>query len=278
MIISITDTFKMNDGVEIPGFGLGVYRAQVGDETYNSVRMALDIGYRHVDTAAIYGNEEDVGKAVKDSGIPRDELFITTKLWPLDFADAEIALNISLKKLGMDYVDLYLLHWPGINEALIFSAWEKISVLKSKGLIRSIGVSNFFPEKLKVLISETGIVPSNNQIQLHPWYQQLDTQEFCKANDITITSWGPIFHGYLSEEPLMEELGEKYDRTPAQVTLRWHIQNEIIIIPKSVRRERLEENTKLFDFSITPEDMERINALNCGKCFGPDPYTFSGKI
>jgi len=278
MIHSITDTFKMNDGVKIPGFGLGVYLTKVGEETYNSVRMALDIGYRHVDTAALYENEEDVGKAVCDSGIPREELFITTKIWPLDFADAEKALDISLKKLGMEYVDLYLHHWPGTDKDLRLQAWNTLSTLKSKGLIRSLGVSNYLVSHLKELIDETGIVPSNNQIQLHPWFPQKEVQDFCKANDISITSWGPIFHGHLNEEPLMKELGEKYGRTPAQVTLRWHVQNEIIIIPKSIRKERLEENSKLFDFSIEPEDMERIDALSCGRYFGPDPMTFSGKL
>jgi diketogulonate reductase-like aldo/keto reductase len=278
MIQSITDTFKMNDGVGIPGFGLGVYLTKVGEETYNSVRMALDIGYRHIDTAAFYENEEDVGKAVSDSGVSRDEVFITTKIWPLDFTDAEKAFNKSLKNLGTDYIDLYLLHWPGTNADSIISAWNTLAKLKEKGLIRSMGVSNFLAEQLSELIDKTGIVPSNNQIELHPWYPRLDLQDFCKANDITVTAWGPIFHGHLSDEPLMKELGDKYNRTPAQVTLRWHVQNEIIIIPKSIRKERLEENAKLFDFSIQPEDMAKINALNSGKHFGPDPLTFSGVI
>jgi diketogulonate reductase-like aldo/keto reductase len=278
MINSITDTFKLNDGVEIPGFGLGVYLSKAGEEAYNSVRIALDLGYRHIDTAALYYNEEDVGKAVRDSGIPRDEIFITTKLWPLDFGDAEIALNMSLSKLGMEYVDLYLLHWPGTNKDLRCLAWDKVVKLKSKGLIRSIGVSNFLEEHLNEVIEKTGVVPSNNQIELHPWYPQLEMRDFCKAKDITVTSWGPIFHGHLDEEPLVAELGEKYGKTPAQITLRWHIQNEVIIIPKSTRKERIEENAKLFDFSLLPEDMERINALNSGKHFGFDPLTFSGKF
>jgi len=278
MIHSITDTFKMNDGVEIPGFGLGVYLTKVGEETYNSVRMALDIGYRHVDTAALYENEEDVGKAVRDSGIPREELFITTKIWPLDFEDAEKALETSLKKLGLEYVDLYLHHWPGTDKDLRLRAWNTLSTLKSKGMIRSLGVSNYLVSHLNELIDETGIVPSNNQIQLHPWFPQNEVQDFCRSKDISITSWGPIFHGHLDEEPLMKELGEKYGKTPAQVTLRWHVQNETIIIPKSIRKERLDENSKLFDFSVEPEDMIRIDALNCGRYFGPDPMTFSGKI
>jgi len=278
MIDSLKGTYKLNDGKQIPGIGLGVFRVEDGQEIYDNVREALDIGYRHIDTAALYHNEAGVGKAIRESGVPREDVFLTTKLWPLDFERTQDAFDESFKKLGTEYIDLYLLHWPGVNEDLRYRAWDTLLELREKGLIKSAGVSNFMAHHLEHMIEKTGVVPVNNQIELHPWHQQREVCRYCRANNITITAWGPIFHGHLAEEPLMTELGEKYGKSPAQVTLRWHIQNGIIIIPKSSKKERLIENTELFDFEIQPDDMERINALDGKKQLGFDPLVFDGDL
>ena len=276
MINTISEAIRLNDGNSMPGFGLGVYKAKAGEETYSTVMTALELGYRMIDTAAFYNNEEDVGKAVRDSGIPRNEIFIATKLWPQYFNNAETEFNESYNKLGLDYIDLYMLHWPGLDEKLRYSAWETILKYKEKGMIRSAGVSNFLAEQLEEMTQKTGVTPVNNQVELHPWNQQREVRKYCQENGITVTAWGPIFHGHLNEEPVMAEIGQKYGKSPAQVTLRWHIQNGVIAIPKSSNKERLTENILLFDFSLLPEDMELIDSLDGKTRFGASPLVFDG--
>ncbi len=278
MIKSIAETVVLNNGVQMPGFGLGVYLAKAGEEVYRAVRSALDAGYRLIDTAAYYFNEQDVGKAVRDSGIPREQIFITTKLWPLAFADARTAFEQSLQLLDSDYVDLYLMHWPGTDEDVRLRGWEVMQELSANGLIRACGVSNFYVNHLEHLAAHSGAVPTNNQIELHPWQQQKEIREYCAAHGISITAWGPIFHGHLTEEPLVEELAQKHGKSAAQVTLRWHIQKGINIIPKSVHEARIRENADLFDFALSEQEMAQIDALDGKGAFAFDANTFNGVV
>ncbi len=268
----------LNNGVDMPCFGLGVFRAQPGDEVYNAVRWALDYGYRLVDTAAMYENEQDVGRAIRESGLPRESVFVTTKLWINDFDDVEAALDKSLKALGMDYVDLYLQHWPGTDAGRRHKVWDDMLEQAAKGKIRACGVSNYMQDQLEQLIDQTGVAPTNNQIEIHPWHQQSALREYCANMRISVTSWGPIFHGHLSEVPLMAELGEKYGKTAAQVTLRWHVQQNINLIPKSVNKDRILENAQIFDFELSTEDMQKIEALDGRVSFAFDPHIFNGDV
>lgn len=276
MIQSISERIEIANGVQMPGLGLGLYKAEAGEEVYNAVRFALDAGYRHIDTATFYYNEQDVGHALKDSGVPREEIFVATKLWPTDFENAQKIFETSLQALGGGYIDLYMLHWPGTDEALRYKAWDVLLQLKEEGLIRAAGVSNFLASQLEDMKQKTGTLPANNQVELHPWHQQRELRNYCAKNGISVTAWGPIFHGHLGEEPLMEEIGNKYGKSAAQATLRWHIQNDIVIIPKSVKKERILENADLFDFKLSDEDIKRINELDGKHHFAWNPATFDG--
>jgi diketogulonate reductase-like aldo/keto reductase len=273
----INDVRMLNDGNKIPRVGFGTYKASPED-AYQSVRDALEIGYRHIDTATFYENEADVGRAIKESSVPREEIFITTKLWPTDFPRASETFDNSLKLLGLDYLDLYLVHWPGSKTDVRHKVWDMMLGKKEQGKLHSLGASNFAVNHLEDIIAYSGVKPVTNQIEMHPFKMQPEVREYCEAQDIAITSWAPIFQGKLSEAPLMEELGAKYGKTPAQVTLRWHLQHGFIIIPKSTHKERILENTKLFDFEITDEDMKKIDALNRNKGMGRgvDNQTFDG--
>ncbi len=279
MTRDINTAQEIKRGVLMPRFGLGVFRALPGDEVYNSIRWALDMGYRLIDTAAMYENEEDVGRAVRDSGLPREDIFVTTKLWIDDFDDAKSALEASLKRLGMDYVDLYLMHWPGTDESRRLRAWEAMLEQGSSGKIRACGVSNFMQDQLEQLMAGVGEVPANNQIELHPWHQQRELRKFCEAKGISVTSWGPIFRGHISEVPVMAEIGEKYGKSAAQATLRWHIQQgDINLIPKSVHKERIEQNMQIFDFELSEEDMAIIDAMDGRVSFAFDSHIFNGEL
>ena len=263
--------------VSMPVVGLGLYKSSPEhDETYNAVRWALDIGYRHLDTASFYRNEAEVGRALRDSGIARESVFITTKLWMDDFTRCRNALEDSLKRLGTDWVDAFLLHWPGADESARFMAWEEILRMQQEGKIRCPGVSNFLTHHLDELINHFGTVPAINQIELHPWRQQRDNAAYCAGKGIQVVPWGPIFHGHLAEEPLMAEIAEKYSVTPSQATLRWHLQKGYMIIPKSVHRERILENAQLSGFVLSRGDMERIDALDGKGRFARNEDTFMG--
>lgn len=279
MIQNLQDKIQLLNDVQMPAVGLGLYKsAPENNETYNAVRIALDVGYRHIDTAAFYRNEGEVGRALKDSGVPREEVFITTKLWLNNFNRAREAFEESLKLLRVDYIDAYLFHWPGTDAKARYRAWETMLKQQQKGAVRCAAVSNFLPHHLEDLISRFGMVPPINQVELHPWRQQRDNVAFCREKGIQIVSWGPIFHGHLEEEPLMKEIGAKYGVSPARATLRWHLQKGIVIIPKSVHRERIAENAQLFDFALSDEDMLRIDALDGKKRFARDEDTFDGNL
>ncbi len=264
---------ELNDGQRMPQIGLGVWQAKGGEEV-DAVRYALTAGYRHIDTAAIYKNEQGVGKALAETTIPRSELYITTKLWNDDIrsGNARAALQQSLEKLGLEYVDLYLLHWP-VEGGI--AAWRTMEQMQSEGLIRSIGLSNYMPEHIAELVAETDVVPAVNQIEFHPYNQQQDVLDACAKLDVVITAWSPLMQGKFMQESLFSEIARSYNKTAAQVLLRWDIQRGVVTIPKSVHKSRIEENYNVFDFSLTEREMEQINALDRkdGR-FGPDPRNF----
>jgi diketogulonate reductase-like aldo/keto reductase len=264
----------LNNGVQIPQVGLGVWKAS-NSEAEQAVSWALETGYRLVDTAALYGNEEGVGKAVRSSGVPRQDIFVTTKLWNADqgYDNALRAFDTSIGKLGLDYVDLYLIHWPMPAHPQYKETWKAFVRLYEEKRVRAIGVSNFQPDHLQDLLSSTDIVPAVNQIELHPYLQQHETREICTQHDIQVESWSPIggSHGNVLADPVIGKLAGKYGKSPAQIVLRWHVQSGLVVIPKSTHKERIIENISLFDFELTDEDMSALAALDKGTRFGPDP-------
>ncbi|MFK0172994.1 aldo/keto reductase [Streptomyces sp. NPDC090306] len=266
----------LNNGVEMPQLGFGVWQVP-DDEAERAVATALEAGYRSIDTAAIYGNEQGTGKAVAASGVPREELFVTTKLWNADHGhDATLrAFDTSLSKLGLDYVDLYLIHWPMPGKGNAVDSYKAFEKLHADGRVRAIGVSNFLPEHLERLIAETSVVPAVNQIELHPHLQQHAAREYHAEQGIATEAWSPLGSGKgLLEVPALVAIARKHGRTPAQVVLRWHVQLGNVVIPKSVTPSRIRENIEVFDFSLDEEDLAAISALNEDRRTGPDPAEF----
>ncbi|MEU1014434.1 MULTISPECIES: aldo/keto reductase [unclassified Streptomyces] len=260
----------------MPQLGFGVWQVP-DDEAEAAVTTALEAGYRSIDTAAIYGNEEGTGKAIAASGVPREELFVTTKLWNSDQGhDATLrAFDTSLEKLGLDHVDLYLIHWPMPSKDTYVDTYKAFEKIQADGRAKSIGVSNFLPEHLERLISETSVVPAVNQIELHPHLQQRASREFHAEQGIATEAWSPLGQGKgLLDVPAIVAIARKHGRTPAQIVLRWHIQLGNVVIPKSVTPSRIKENIDVFDFELDPEDMAAISALNEDRRLGPDPATF----
>jgi len=272
MIKSLTDASVLASGVKMPWFGLGVWQSKEGEEVENAVKYALKAGYRHIDTAAIYENEEGVGKGIKDSGVPREEIFLTTKLWNSEqgYESTLAAFEESRRKLGVEYVDLYLIHWPN-KEKRYLDSWKALEKLYKDGLVKAIGVSNFKVHHLQDILKVCEIKPMVNQVEYHPHLQQKDLHAYCREHGIQLQAWSPLMQGKAFEEPLLIELGEKYGRTPAQIVLRWDLQNEVVTIPKSVKESRIIENANVFDFELSEEDMERISALDKAGRIGPDP-------
>ncbi len=254
---------KLNNGVEVPILGFGVFQINDLEECERSVLDAIETGYRLIDTAAAYGNEEAVGKAIKKSGVPREELFVTTKLWIQSngYEGTKKAFENSLKRLQSDYVDMYLIHQP-LGD--VYGAWRAMEKLYQEGKVKAIGVSNFQPDRLIDLIIHNEIVPAVNQIETHPFHQQIETQKFLEENKVQIESWGPFAEGKndLFKNELLDSIGKKHDKTIAQVVLRWLTQRGVIAIPKSVRKERMEENFNCLDFELSAEDMEAIKTLD----------------
>ncbi len=273
MIQHIADTIMLNNGVSMPGLGLGVFKVGDGSPVASAVTSALNLGYRSIDTAAVYGNEQGVGKALKESGIPRSEVFLTSKIWNADqgYASTFKAYEASLNRLQTDYLDLYLIHWPVAGKFL--DTWRALTELYHAGKVRAIGVSNFHINHLRELLDNSDVVPSVNQIELHPLLNQEKLRAFCQLNNITVEAWSPLMKGNLSL-PTLVELAEKHHRTPAQIVLRWHIQHGVVVIPKSVHEYRIRENADLFGFSLSTDEMARIDALNEDRRFGPDPDNF----
>ncbi len=253
----------LNNGVEMPILGFGVYQVPDAEECERSVSQAIETGYRLIDTAAIYMNEEAVGNAVKKSGVPREEIFVTTKLWISDagYERTKKAFEKSLRKLQLDYLDLYLIHQPFGD---VYGSWRAMEELYREGVIKAIGISNFPPDSVMDLIIHNEIVPAVNQIETHPFHQQIETQKFLRENNVQIESWGPFAEGRndIFQNKLLSSIGERYGKSIAQVILRWFVQREVVVIPKSVRKERIAENFNIFDFELTAGDMDTIKTLD----------------
>jgi 2,5-diketo-D-gluconate reductase A len=254
----------LNNGVRIPILGFGVYQIPA-EQTEQAVTDALAAGYRHIDTAAAYANEEAVGRAIENSGIPREELFVTTKLWVSDAGEdrAKRAFEKSLQRLGLDHLDLYLIHQPFGD---YYGSWRAMEQLHREGVIKAIGVSNFYPDRLVDLVDHNEITPAINQIETHPYFQRADYQELMRERGVQIESWGPFAEGRnnLFFDPVLSEIGAAHGKSVAQVVLRWLIQRDVVVIPKSVRADRIAENIDVFDFQLTDDEMTRIAAMDTG--------------
>lgn len=273
-MLNLHSTKKLVNGVEMPRFGLGVYKMTNPDEAYSAMSHALEAGYIAIDTAALYDNEEQVGQAVRDSKKKREELFITSKVWNTDqgYDQTLRAFETSLKKLDMDYLDLYLTHWP-VPE-LYVDTYRAIERLYDEKLIRATGVSNHEPHHLEKLLATANVQPMVNQIELHPHLIQQKNRDFAKQHNIAITSWSPLGRGRVLEDEAIVKLGEKYGKSAAQVIIRWHLQHDLIVIPKSVKEVRIQQNADVFDFELTLEDMQAIDMLNRDERYGSHPDTF----
>ncbi|WP_174730358.1 aldo/keto reductase [Mesobacillus harenae] len=274
MAENMKETTILHNSVEMPKFGLGVYKVEDGLRVEETVKSALQIGYRSIDTASFYDNEEGVGKAIKASGVPREELFITTKVWNTEqgYDSTLKAFDESMKKLELDYLDLYLIHWPVKDTYL--ETWRALETLYREGRVRAIGVSNFKIEHLNDLLMNAKEKPAVNQVELHPHLTQLELRQFCKTQNIKVEAWSPLARGRILNEPLLTEIALSHGKTPAQIILRWHLQNDIIIIPKSVTPARLKENSEIFDFHLNQDEIEKINQMNKNQRYGSDPDSF----
>ncbi|HEY1776007.1 MAG TPA: aldo/keto reductase [Solirubrobacteraceae bacterium] len=266
---------ELRDGERIPQLGFGVFLVPP-EETERAVALALGAGYRHIDTAAGYRNEAEVGKAIRASGIERSSIFVTTKC-PNDahgYEQAKSACHASLEALDLGPIDLYLIHWPVPSQDLYVETWRAFIDLQAEGLVRSIGVSNFQPAHLDRLLAETDVTPTINQIELHPWLQQAELRRKHAELGIVTEAWSPLARGRALDHPLLAAIGERYDRTPAQVVLRWHLQLGNVVIPKSVTAERISENLDVFGFQLDADEVAAIGDLDRGERIGPDPDTF----
>ena len=278
MINNLQDTTTLHNGVKMPWFGLGVFKVEEGPELVNAVKTAIINGYRNIDTAAIYGNEEGVGQGIregiKEAGISREELFVTSKVWNADlgYESAIAAYTTSLKKLDLEYLDLYLIHWP--VEGKYKEAWRALETIYTKGQVKAIGVSNFQIHHLQDLMKDAKIKPMINQVEFHPRLTQKDLQVFCQEQGIQLEAWSPLMQGQLLEDEILKEIATKYNKSVAQVILRWDLQNEVVTIPKSTKEHRIVENSSIFDFELTDEDMKKIDEMNENHRVGPDPDNF----
>jgi methylglyoxal/glyoxal reductase len=273
MATTMSTTVRLNNGVEIPRLGLGVFQTARGEETRAAVRAALAAGYRHVDTARIYGNEADVGAAIKESDVPRSEVFVTTKLWNEDqgFDTALRAFDASLGRLGLDYVDMYLLHWPVPRKRL--ESWRALERLLADGKCRAIGVSNFLVRHLEELLDAATVVPAVNQVELSPFGSRRALVTYCATKGIAVEAYSPLTKGQRLAHPAVVHMAKHVGRTPAQVLLRWGLQHNFIVLPKSTREERIRENSDLFGFELSPRDMAELDALDVRLVTGWDPET-----
>ena len=271
------------NGNTIPALGLGTFRVENNDECREAVKHAIESGYRHIDTAQTYKNEEKVGQGIKEglesAGLNREDLFITTKLWMTDYGmeNVQNAYEASLQRLGLDYVDLYLIHWPGDDKELIAETWKAMEALYNDGKIKNIGVSNFNVSHLESLLQEASIKPVINQIECHPYLTQKVLRTYLKAQKIGAQSWSPLMNGQILVDETVKEIAEEIGKTPAQVIIRWNIDEDIVVIPKSVTPSRIEENLNVFDFELNEDQLSRLNNLNKDERIGPDPEKFTGK-
>jgi len=259
--LTISSTRKLNSGVEIPLLGLGVFQTPPGTVTQKAVRFALEAGYRHIDTASLYGNEEDVGRAVKDSGVPREQVFVTTKLWNSDhgYDPALRACEQSLRRLGLGYIDLYLIHWPVLE--LRSETWKALVELQRRGACRAIGVCNYTVRHLRELLDASEAIPDVDQVEFNPFLYQEELLRFCNGKEIQLEAYSPMTRGHRLGHPMVLEVARRYSKSPAQVMIRWSLQHGLVVIPKSVRPERIKENGEVFDFEISEADMATLDSL-----------------
>ncbi|MCA1012180.1 aldo/keto reductase [Halobacillus halophilus] len=272
------ETVTLNNGVPMPKLGLGVYKMEEEQEVVQAVQSALDLGYRHLDTASFYGNESGLGRGIRESDVPREELFITTKVWN-DEQGYEETLNAferSLERLGLEYLDLYLIHWPVPGK--FTETWKAMEKLYHEGRVKAIGVCNFMEHHLEELMHEAQVKPVVDQVEFHPRLYRENLLRYCQDRDIFLEAWSPLARGNYFDEHVLQELAARYDKTAAQIILRWHWQLGIIIIPKSSNKDRQKQNADLFDFSLTNEEMEKISALHTGERIGkhPDEFDYFG--
>lgn len=277
------ETVQFYNGRTMPKIGLGTYRVKDSDECRESVKHAIEQGYRSIDTAMIYGNEETVGQGIKEglesTGLSREDLFITSKLWLTDFGrqNVEEAYRQSVEKLGLDYLDLYLMHWPGTNEAVMIDSWRGMEDLYKQNQVKNIGVSNFTPEHFEALLAQVSIKPVINQVEFHPYLTQNKLRKYLEAQNIIMESWSPLMNSQILHDDVINEVANEVGKTPAQVVIRWNIQHDVVVIPKSVTPHRIEENLDVWNFELSDNQMERINQLNQDKRIGPNPLEFDGK-
>ncbi|MDQ0219899.1 aldo/keto reductase [Peribacillus cavernae] len=275
MIKNVQDIVTLHNGVKMPQLGFGVFKVEGGSQTVESVKKALEVGYRAIDTAAVYKNEEGVGQAIRESGIPREDLFITSKVWNSDqgYESTLKAYEESLKRLGLEYLDLYLIHWP--VKGKFNDTWRALEKLYKDGKVRSIGVSNFHVHHLEDLFANSELKPVIDQVELHPRLSHQELRDFCQKHEIKVEAWGPLGQGKLIEEPTLKHIADKHGKTTAQVLIRWHLQHDIVVIPKSVTPSRIEENAQVFDFELSLDEMNQIDSLNLNERFGADPDNFN---
>ncbi len=271
--LKIDTKLRLNNGIEMPIFGFGTFRINAGFATRDSVKVALAAGYRSIDCASIYGNEKDIGDAIKQSGISRDEIFITTKLWNTDqgYDKALKAFEVSIGKLGLEYLDLYLLHWP--VKGLRHESWKALEKLYEQGKCRAIGVSNFIIKHLEELLENSSTIPAVNQVEFSPYTYERELLDFCNSHDIQLEAYSPLTKSFKLKDPKLIDVAEKYSRSTAQILLRWAIQKGVIVISKSKNRDRINENAKIFDFEISEEDMNLLDSFNENLRTGWDPYS-----
>ncbi len=276
MQLDITSAVSLGEGVEMPRLGLGVFKSESGPETENAVRWALEAGYRHIDTASLYANEASVGTGIRASGVPRQHVFVTTKVWNDDqgYDRTLRAFDRSLGELGLDSFDLYLVHWPVPALGLAADTWRALETIHREGRARAIGVSNFEPHHLDELAATAEISPKVNQVELHPYLQQRHLQDYCRQHGIVLEAWSPLAKGAVVNDPLLNEIGHRHGKTPVQVTVRWMLQLDIVTIPKSVQRERIVANADVYDFELADDDMAQIATLDRNERTGPHPDRF----
>lgn len=277
MLKDLKSTTPLSNGVEMPWLGLGVFKVEDGQEVKQAVIDAIEAGYRSIDTASVYGNESGVGEAIKAVDVPREELFITSKLWNKDqgYESTLAAFEATRKRLGLDYLDLYLIHWPVPEAGLYEDTWRAFETLYQEKKVRAIGVSNFKEEHLKQLIQSANIIPMVNQVEFHPHLTQEPLRDFCRQHNIQVEAWSPLKQGQLFENDVLKKIAETHNKTVAQVLIRWDLQCGVVTIPKSTKIHRIKENADIFDFELSYEEVEAINHLNRDERVGPDPSTFN---
>lgn len=276
------DYIEFYNGNQMPMLGLGTFRVENDDTCKEAVKHAIESGYRSIDTAKVYGNEEQVGQSIKEglesTGLNREDIFVTSKLFFEDFGRENVAqaYETSIQKLGLDYLDLYLVHWPGTNEAVMIDTWKGMEDLYKDNRVKNIGVSNFNPDHFEALLAQVSIKPVINQVEFHPYFTQEKLRKYLEAQNIYMESWSPFMNAQILNDETLNEIGKEVNKSAAQVIIKWNMQHNVVVIPKSVTSSRIEENIDVFDFELSAEQMKRIDDLNKDQRIGPDPDTFEG--